>query len=376
MAQISCYIWYDNLFRRSEKLLNLPGNYYLVPLKPYPNTPRMNILLVHNAIIPVHTYGASERIIWWLGKELIKQGHNVRYLVKKGSTCPFAPVLEWNEAEPLNRQIPEDTDLVHLHCPVDEPVDKPHLFTVHDNCEEKGRPFDPNTVFACHNHAQRHGGKVYVYPGIDLEAYGQPMTDNRRLYFHFLGNASWKVKNVQGAIDLATRAGVRLHIIGGSRVNFRRGLRIYLSPTTRFHGMLGDDGKKAILQASKGLLFPVLWHEPFGLSIIESLYFGCPLFGTPYGSLPEVLGRKPGEHSNRQWAGEIEAFHSDFGFLSLNKDELIEAIREADGYNRQQCRDYVAAHFTATRMTADYLALYERVLNGEKLHEEAFECPG
>ena len=31
------------------------------------------------------------------------------------------------------------------------------------------------------------------------------------------------------------------------------------------------------------LLFPVKWHEPFGLALIESLYFGNPVFGTPFG---------------------------------------------------------------------------------------------
>ena len=45
----------------------------------------------------------------------------------------------------------------------------------------------------------------------------------------------------------------------------------------------------SLLNASRGLIFPVRWHEPFGLAVIESLYFGCPVFATPYGALPELV---------------------------------------------------------------------------------------
>lgn len=251
----------------------------------------MKILLVNNTKIPVHLYGGTERVIWWLGKSLVQMGHEVSYLVKAGSSCPFAKVLILDEKKTLAEQIPDDCDVVHLHFETEETLPKPHLRTLHGNLT-KPHVFHPNTVFISQNHAERHGGAVYVHNGLDFEDYGKPDLDNKRLYFHFLGNAAWRVKNVRGAIDLAGRAGERLHVIGGTRVNFRMGLRITLTPHVRFHGMLGGDGKNAIINSSKGLIFPVLWHEPFGLAIVESLYFGCPVFGTPFGSLPELLGKK------------------------------------------------------------------------------------
>lgn len=39
----------------------------------------MRILIVHNSVIPAHKYGGTERVIWYLGKELVKQGHKVRF---------------------------------------------------------------------------------------------------------------------------------------------------------------------------------------------------------------------------------------------------------------------------------------------------------
>lgn len=339
----------------------------------------MKILIVNNTKIPVHLYGGTERVIWWLGKALVKMGHEVTYLVKAGSSCPFAKVLAINDKKPLAEQIPDDCDVVHLHFETTEELPKPHVTTLHGNISEP-HTFDPNTVFISHNHAQRHGGSVYVHNGLDFEDYGQPDLNNRRLYFHFLGNAAWRVKNVRGAIDLAGRAGERLHVIGGTRVNFRMGLRITLRPHVRFHGMLGGDGKNAIINGSKGLIFPVLWHEPFGLAIVESLYFGCPVFGTPFGSLPELLGKKENNERHKSaWNGMVDAFYSDYGCLSVKKSELVEAIKNAGAFNPRQCHEHALEKFSAERMAKDYLRLYEQVLNGKPIHNAPpvlAEAPG
>lgn len=336
----------------------------------------MKILIVNNTKIPVHLYGGTERVIWWLGKSLVRMGHEVTYLVKPGSECPFANVLFINDKKPISEQIPEDCDVVHMHFDAGEALSKPSITTLHGNLNE-AHTFHPNTVFISHNHAQRHGGSVYVHNGLDFEDYGKPDLNNKRLYFHFLGNAAWRVKNVRGAIDLAGKAGERLHVIGGTRVNFRMGLRITLTPHVRFHGMLGGDGKNAIINGSKGLIFPVLWHEPFGLAIVESLYFGCPVFGTPYGSLPELLGKKEKPNRKAQWNGMVDAFYSDFGCLSVKKSELVEAIKNAGSFDRQKCHEHALECFSADRMAKDYVKLYEKVLNGETLHPVApvFETP-
>ena len=67
------------------------------------------------------------------------------------------------------------------------------------------------------------------------------------------------------------------------------GLRFTLSQRIRFHGMVAGERKSALLRQSSGLIFPVVWHEPFGLAVVESLYMGAPVFATPYGALPEIV---------------------------------------------------------------------------------------
>ncbi|MBK6929564.1 MAG: glycosyltransferase family 4 protein [Saprospirales bacterium] len=332
----------------------------------------MKILLLRNSRIPTKNYDDAERVLWWLGRQLYEMGHEPMFLVKKESACDFGPVFTLDEKQSLSAQIPAEAEVLHFfYRPAAAvfDVDKPYLITNFENSTE-AETFDANTVFLSANHAMRHGGEVYVYPGIDYRDYGRVLLDFPRNYFHFLGDAAWRGKNVHGAIDLAARAGTRVHVIGGSRVNFRKGLRITLSPSARFHGVLSRDGRNMMLNGSKGLLFPIIWHEPFGLAVPESLYFGCPVFGTPYGALPELLCRKAST-DGRKWTGQVDACFSEFGCLSVKRSELVEAIRHSDAFLPDRCLEYAMDCFSAGRMARDYLQLYEKVLNGKPLHTSA-----
>jgi glycosyltransferase involved in cell wall biosynthesis len=311
----------------------------------------MHILLVNNTKIPVAQYGGTERVIWWLGKQLVKMGHQVSYLVEAGSHCDFAKVYALNANIPFNQQIPAGVDVVHLNCKVNELPTIPYIVTVHGNSNEI-IPLDINTVFVSKNHAARYGSDSFVHNGIDPDDYGDPGLTKVRNYFHFLGDAAWRVKNVRGAIKIAEKANVTLRVIGGVRFNFNQGIRLTFNPRIRFDGMKGGAEKNAILSASKGLIFPVLWNEPFGISIVESLYFGCPVFGTPYGSLPEIV-------------------QPEVGFLSNSVPALVDAVQHADDFDKKKCHEYVLDYFSSKQMALQYLAKYETVLNKHTLNPTA-----
>ncbi len=113
----------------------------------------MHILIVNNTSIPVKQYGGTERVIWWLGKQLVHMGHKVSYLVGPGSYCDFATgVHVLNQDIPFNQQIPAGVDLVHLNCKVNETPKIPFIFTLHGNTNDQN-PMDINTVFVSKNHA-------------------------------------------------------------------------------------------------------------------------------------------------------------------------------------------------------------------------------
>ena len=312
----------------------------------------MHILVVNNTSIPVKQYGGTERVIWWLGKELVKSGHQVSYLVGPGSYCDFATgVHELNHTIPFNQQIPPGVDLVHLNCKVNETPAIPYIFTLHGNTNDQ-IPMDMNTVFVSKNHASRYGSDSYVHNGIDPADYGDPGLDQKRNYFHFLGDAAWRVKNVRGAIKIAQKAKIKLRILGGKRFNFNQGIRLTFDPRIQFEGLIGGVKKNNLLKGSKGLIFPVLWNEPFGLSIVESLYFGCPVFGTPYGSLKEII-------------------HPSVGVTSNSLSALVEGVQHAGQFDTKICHQYVMDNFTSTQMTENYLKKYETVLSGQHLNDTA-----
>lgn len=312
----------------------------------------MHILFVNQAPIPVFAYGGTERVIWDLGKALAALGHRVSYLVPAGSSCDFGAVIPIRPGMAWREQIPADVDLVHFQFNpgFGDDFDRPFLVTQHGNSVES-IALPRNTVFVSANHAGRHGSSQFVYNGMDWSAYG-PVDFNRpRRYFHFLGKAAWRVKNVQGAIDVARAAGVELMVMGGTRINFKRGFRWTWSRRVQFAGMVGGQRKLDLLGASRGLIFPVRWHEPFGLAVIESLYFGCPVLATPYGALPELV---PPE----------------VGLLSTSCAQLAEAARQPH-WDPRACHEHAVRHFGADTMARGYLRKYTQVLDGEPLNPAA-----
>ena len=307
----------------------------------------MHILLVNHAPIPVTGYGGTERVIWDLGRHLVEMGQRVSYLVPQGSHCDFAQVLAIQPGVGWAAQIPADVDLVHFQFNPQCDIDRPWLMTEHGNGRQP-ESLPLNTVFVSQDHARRHGAQAWVANGLDWRAYGPVDLQAPRARFHFLGKAAWRVKNVQGAIDVALKAGVALDVLGGQRLNLKRGFRFTLSRQIHFHGMVGGLHKRDLLQASRGLIFPVRWHEPFGLAVIESLYFGCPVFSTPYGALPELVPES-------------------CGVLSAQAQVLARAVRERR-FDPRACHQRAVGLFGAQRMARDYLRMYQRVLDGEPLN--------
>ena len=310
----------------------------------------MKILIVNNTQIPAAKYGGTERVIWWLGAALHRLGHQITYLVAAGSSCPFAKILVYDPTVDISKQVPDDIDVVHFHFQVNNFTKKPYLINVHNN-PAYGDLLDQNSVFVSANHAARYGGTTFVHHGLNPDDYLKPDLSKKRVHTHFLAKAAWKVKNVKGAIDVAAKSGNKLIVLGGTRLNLKMGLRFTPNLNVRFKGMVDNNKKAVVLNSSKALLFPVLWHEPFGLAIIESLYYGCPVFGTPYGSLPELV------------APEV-------GLLSNSSSVLAEGLKSVADFNNQLCHEYAMENFTVQKMAQKYLQIYERVMNGEKLNAE------
>lgn len=302
--------------------------------------------------LPANLYGGTERVIWGLGYELTKMGHKVTYIVPEGSNCFFADVIEINHFTNINSIIPKNTDIVHFNFSYTDPIDYPKITTIHGNYDA-GAVFEKNTVFVSKNHAERHHSNQFIHNGLLWEDYPDVDLNKNRKYLHYLAKASWKIKNLTGACEISVKTKNNLYVMGGERFkfyNFKRKPLFSLHPNIKYMGRKNNEEKVKIMEQSKGLLFPVLWHEPFGLAIIESLYCGCPVFGSKMGSLPELI-------------------HPEIGFLSDDKDEIINTILHYE-YNVETCHYYAKENYNAKKMTDNYLQLYNKVIDGEQLNKE------
>ena len=188
-------------------------------------------------------------------------------------------------------------------------------------------------------HASLHSSKRFIYNGIDFQEYPHPQKEVRNWKnFLFLAKASWKVKNLQHCIDVCKESKKHLFIAGGRKITF--------SSFIHSQGMLDQESKVQLLQKMDALLFPVRWHEPFGLAIVEAFSAGLPVLGSPYGSLPELISDGMGQ------------ICKDFA-------ELKNALLNPPKFNSpKEIRALAEERFSSYQMAKNYLKVYEEILDG------------
>ncbi len=308
--------------------------------------------LVANPLPALH-YGGTERVAYWCALEQHALNCEISLLTPRPSSVAFARCLSIpQDREAWLRLLDQNLfDLVHFHTlvPPQFPDSFPHLVTIHGN----GRPgevFSRNSVFVSRNHAQRHGSTRFVYNGLRLSDYPlrSPRPATRQALF--LAKASWRIKNLKGALEISRRAQHRLLVAGGRRPLRPWGLWAWHA---RFFGNTNDTAKIHLIHQSDALLFPVLWHEPFGIAVIEALACGVPVVATPFGSLPELVSPS-------------------CGITSALSSEMVEYLQShAARVSPEACRSRVEENFTSSKMARAYLDLYAEILKKGSLQETA-----
>lgn len=306
----------------------------------------MKIVFQHDGVLPVLKYGGIERIIFWHMKELARLGHEVVLIGNANSQVqahgikliPTSPGADWSSL------VPNDTDLIHLFYNHKFKGNIPTINTIQGN-GKIGEYFIKNTVFVSKKHAEIHGSKQFVYNALDLEEYPFLNAEKKWNNFLFLAKASWRVKNLAHAVAACRKSKKHLHIAGGKWWGLSRYIHNF--------GMVGGDEKLNIIRSCDALLFPVRWHEPFGIAIIEAMSQGLPVYGSPYGSLPELITPETG------------LIVKSYQELQTNLEHPPKA------FDSKLIRKYIEEHFAINKHAESYLALYEKVLKGEELNSEA-----
>jgi glycosyltransferase involved in cell wall biosynthesis len=185
-----------------------------------------------------------------------------------------------------------------------------------------------------------------IHHGIAVEEF--PLGAGRGGYALFLGRLHPN-KGAHVAARVARAAGIPLRIAG--RLSepleleyFAAQVKPLLGRDVEYVGELSDEAKRTALGDATCLLNPIAWPEPFGMVMVESLACGTPVVTTHQGAAPEIVR-----------AGVA-------GFVCDDEESLVAAIRRIDEIDRAGCREFVATHFSVTRMVQDHLALYQRII--------------
>jgi len=297
--------------------------------------------------VPIEFYGGSQRVVVWQAKAQAALGHTVTLLAPSGSTCPGVRVVEVPPGTSYGRLLPAGADVANLHGVPPVEIPAPFLVTTQGNSPVE-LEYTPHKVFVSADHARRAGSKAFVYNGVDPDEF--KYRERKDDYLLFLSKVSRPVKGVDTAIRLARRLGVRLVIAGGTRFDLRRtgGLWDSLRANVQFWGEVGGQRKAELIAGARALLFPIRWHEPFGIVVAEALVSGTPVITTPMGAMPELIT-------------------PDVGFLCRTEDEMADAICRIGDIDPAACRRRVLEHFTSAICAQKYVRYYERLVAGEPL---------
>jgi glycosyltransferase involved in cell wall biosynthesis len=154
-------------------------------------------------------------------------------------------------------------------------------------------------------------------------------------------------KGTADAIAIAARAGRRLVICGivQDAGYFREEVEPHIDgDRVTYLGSVGPERRAEVLGSAAALLHPVVFAEPFGLSVVESMMCGTPVVAYARGSMPEIVDEGA------------------TGCLVANVEEAVPAVERAVALDRAACRRVAEERFSAERMVDDYSRVYEELL--------------
>ncbi|GAC1406115.1 MAG: glycosyltransferase family 4 protein [Ktedonobacteraceae bacterium] len=363
----------------------------------------MRIALVAPLVTPIaQPYpGGAQAMLADLALGLLRRGHAVTLFARKSSSVPGVTieqitvpdsVLPANFSEPMQER-PTNTgffvqanifldlflhlqhrhnefDVIHAHAfdwpafscstlvryaPVVHTLHLPALSPEINNAlsvlHRQGHPLTLVTVsHACaHTYAPYTPIDHVIYNGLDLDILpfvAQVAPDAPLL---FAGRITPE-KGVEAAIEIAEQAGRHLLLAGGiydqSYYNERIAHRLQQAgERVTYLGQLERAALWRVMSQSLGLLFPIEWDEPFGLTPVEAMATGTPVIAYRRGATEEIIQ------------------HGETGFLVEQGDHMRAAsyVHELGKLSRTQCRTHVKNHFSLERMLDAYESVYASV---------------
>ena len=351
----------------------------------------LRILYVAYPLLPVTraSCGGAEQMLWTLEAEMARRGHETVVAACAGSQVSGklfstgAPVRQLDRFEPRDaehaerilrmlRRVQPTTarfDLIHdksgsfwrhahaIDAPVLATLHLPRSFYAgaHSDHDFQGTP--ANLYFNLVSDSQRRDFPVLpgtlgvVRNGIGLQDFSRPPA-RRADHLLWIGRIC-EEKGTQVAIEVARRAGRHLVIAGDvypfsyHRAYFEREIRPHIDGRRVIYRRRPSMPEKVeLLRRAQALLLPSLVNETSSLVAMEAMACGTPVVAFRRGAIPEVV--RDGVT----------------GFVVNTAAEMAEALRRLDEIDPLACRRHVQANYSASRMAAEYEALYDRLAPG------------
>ena len=334
--------------------------------------------------VPPKGYGGTERIVHHLTEGLVKRGHDVTLFasgdsITKAKLASIYPTALGNSGlnkrdaiEPLLQyefcySRAKEFDIIHSHGQYlsffgARNLGTPVVFTWHGSFyegevpEEKRqtlRTFGDMPMVSISNNQRLALPELHyvatVYNSLDIPTYRY--SDKPRDYLLWVGRMSPK-KGALDAIAVAEKVGIRLEMAAAIDPIDRPFFEEQIKPKIDgdrviYHGEVAHEVLVELYGGAIATLYPISWHEPFGLVMTESMACGTPVITYDIGSSAEV----------------VEDGKTGFVIApSAGVNAMISAVKRVGEIDRAVCRKWVEKKFSIDRMVSEYEDVYRKIL--------------
>jgi len=250
----------------------------------------------------------------------------------------------------------DEFDIIHNHfdflpLTYSRLIKTPMLTTIHGFSSPKILPvykkYNSDNHYVSISNSDRSPELEYtatIYNGLNTEVFTYQKTAKE--YLLFFGRIHPE-KGTYEAIQIAKQSGRKLIISGliQDQEYFESKVKPFINNDDIVYvGNSGSDERDKLLGEAFALLHPISFHEPFGLSVAESMMCGTPVIAFNLGSMPELI------------------IEGETGFLVQTIEEAAEAVRAIKTIDRNRCREWALSKFSREKMTEAYLETYKHIL--------------
>ena len=342
---------------------------------------RIGMLSSIGSSTPPKKYGPWESLVSLLTEGLVKNGIDVTLFAtadshtsaKLHAVCPkpyeedksiLTKVCKCLQISEVFERANE-FDIIHNHLDYipltySALVNTPVVTTIHELSSNKTLPvykkYNNKTFYVSISNADRCPELDYIATvrnGIDVKNFH--FNDDPLDYLLFLSRTLDKDTGANEAIQIAKKTGKKLRMVGfvADKAYFEKEVQPHIdNELIIYEKHVDPESKKELLSNAYALLHMINHDEVLGLDVVEAMASGTPVIAMNRGSMPELI--RDGET----------------GFLVNSVDEAAEAVQKVAAISRKKCRDSIEKNFSIDRMVADYIKVYETIIEKCKRESE------